>query len=158
MKRHTEFGGAFTPPAMGSRRRPIPLGGHGRLVLKEDGLEVHARQAEKYRSHILVLFAFTVTGAVFFADTRFNLGFLDGEMLGIVFCFALFGGMAFLGRSKLGKQQVVLFPWASVKEVQVVDDELNVLIKRHDPKGVLHFQPEGDPEEVADALQSRMVG
>ncbi len=151
-----EFRGVFTPPAMGSRHRPIRLGGDGRIVLKDEGLEVHARKAEKYRSHIAVIFAVAVLAVAAIADTKLNLNVLDGEMLGIVFCVALFGSLAFMSRSKLGSEQVVLFPWASVKQVDVVEGELTILIKRNDPKGTLHFKPVGGADDAATAVRSRI--
>lgn len=124
--------------------------------MKDEGLEVHARKAEKYRSHIAVIFAVAVVAATSVASTNLGLEFFDGEMLGIVFCVALFGSLAFMSRSSLGPAQAVLFPWTSVKKVDVVEGQVTILIKRHDPKGMLHFTPDGNADDTASAVRSRI--
>jgi hypothetical protein len=146
--------GTFTPPPLGRRHVPFPVVGAGRLEVADGGLRVFGTRAR-----------FAGLSSMFGILGLFG-GFVLATMLGLegekAIGGVVFGGLGvgatlghFASKRISNRPLEVAIPWAAVRKVDVLDGELQILVKRFRPEGMIHFRTV-NPTAIATAVASRL--
>lgn len=152
--------GTFAPPSIGSTSVPIPLAGDGTLTATADGLV--ARAFRGGGSGLVFLTFLLTTGlviAVVYGVTRLMHASMTASKVGAAIGSGIVVAAALPRKAKKTPWELVI-PWASVAKVALDSSKTMVLVtvKKHKPKGTLHFKPQGSAQDVVTALDTRRVG
>jgi hypothetical protein len=146
--------GTFTPPPLGRRHVPFPVVGAGRLEVVDGGLRVVGTRA-RFAGLSSILGVVGLVGGFVLATM---LGLESRRAIGGVVFGGLFAGAAIghLISKRISNRPLELsIPWASVRKVDVLDGELQILVKRFRPEGMIHFRTV-NPTAIAAAVASRL--
>lgn len=153
------FEGTFVPPMMGVGDVPIPLSGQGSLAIAPDALVVKGYRS---RNSGLVFLIFVVTlvvaiGITYAISRLFHEG-LSAKAVGAAIGAAIVS-VALAPRLVSKKPWELAIPWQSITKVRVnsAREHVQVTVKKHKPRGVLHFKPGGDANQmVVEAITARI--
>ena len=154
------FPGTFSPPAIGATGVPISVAGKGTLTITPDGLAVSGFKAGGSGlvalGSALVVAAAALGGAYVVEVLIFKHHEMSSSGIGAAVGAGVIGGAAQTRRVSKDPLELVI-PWSAIYKVSVDPQrkELQVVVKKHKPKGVLHFQADADGNQAAcNAIQA----
>lgn len=153
------FEGTFVPPMMGVGDVPIPLSGQGSLAIAPDALVVKGYRS-KNSGLIFLIFLVTLAVAlgVTYVISRLFLHGLSANAVGTAIGAAIVS-VIFTPRLVSKKPWELAIPWQSITKVRLNTgrEHVQVTVKKHKPRGVLHFKPGTDANRmIVDAITARI--
>jgi len=153
------FEGTFVPPMMGVGDIPIPLSGQGSLAIAPDALVVKGyRSRNSGLAFLIFVITLAVAIGVVYAISRLSHVGLSAERVGIAIGAAI-ASVAAAPRLMSKKPWELAIPWQSITKVRVnrARQHVQITVKKHKPRGVLHFKPDGGAKKlVVDAITARI--
>ena len=150
------FDGQFVAPLVSPVHTPIAISGDGYCELTPDGLRVHGFRSAN--SDLLVfggLVGFLVL--LFIASVTLPQVSWNAKIAGVTF-LAVTGGLSLRNRANTKRPIEFLVPWSSVRKVIVTESDVQILVKRHRPSGMLYFQPIGERDAFVESLHQHRGG
>ena len=153
------FEGTFVPPMMGIGDVPIPLSGQGSLAIAPDALVVKGyRSMNSGLVFLIFLITLAVAIGVAYAISRLSHQGLSAERVGAAIGAAI-ASVLVVPRLVSKKPWELAIPWQSITKVRVdiSRTHVQVTVKKHKPRGLLHFKPGDGPNQVViDAITARI--
>lgn len=147
------YDGEFRPPSLGSTVRPIPVTGAGFCELREDGLHVEGQASAVGAALLLALVGgLAAAGGALLVKTLFFSG-MSLNTVAITGVVGLVSGAAAPSKGKPGKPVTHTIPWDRIAKVKADPSQPEgamVIVKRHQPKGAIHFVPKDREDFMAE--------
>jgi hypothetical protein len=152
---------------MGNRHMPIGISGPGFLELTPEALVVKGFEGGG-NSCLMALLFFAGFGAIIAASVAVE---LSGTMRNFIVFGAFSAFLAFVLTRRKGHNEerplTLRIPWQKIRKIKASNDgqseleesvetdgEVTILVKKHKPKGLIHFYPDLAPHTLIDALKA----
>jgi len=142
--------GKFVSPLVSHVHTPMAISGDGSCEVTHEGLRV--RGFKSANTSLLVLGGLIGFMVLFFVTSVTLPQVSLNAKIGAVTFFAVTSGLSFRHRANTKRPLEFLVPWSSVRKVTVTESDIQILVKRHRPSGMLHFQPREQREAFVEML------
>jgi hypothetical protein len=137
------FEGEFCPPSVGATSVPFPIAGKGSCTFTADALQVQGFAPARGASLFALLGGLAAAGGALAVKFLFMPG-MGVETIGGVFAAGLVAGAVAPRAARKDKPVSHAIPWDRITKVKADPQNKGAAIltvKRHKPKGPIHFRP-----------------
>jgi hypothetical protein len=157
----TTYEGEFKPPALAASSTPFPIAGRGRCEVSAAGLTLHGFRASVGRAVLMAVASGLVSGGGALLVYVLLLPSMTLETVALVVILGTVTGAAYPQKARKDHPLTLTIPWTSIRKVgrdktRKLPQRVTILVKKSKPKGMIHFDVEGDADLLAADLQARI--